>query len=102
MALSRSTCSSLNGIPEVDEPQRLMKRTNVPNELSYPTACASREILAQVAETRDPWTQAVDDHDGEKAHNGDKDIHIENEELELNRWQNQTTEYTTQASFTHP
>lgn len=45
----RLTCSNPNIINEVDEPKRLMRRTDASNQSSYHTARAEKEIIAQGA-----------------------------------------------------
>lgn len=56
-----------------------MRCTDVSNKLSYHTAHASREILAQEAETMDVCIQALEDRDGKDAYNVNENIDINDE-----------------------
>lgn len=49
VAFHSSTLSNTNLILKLDEAERLLSRTDAPNESYYHTACASRDILAQQA-----------------------------------------------------
>lgn len=60
MSFNGSTSSSPNLILELDAYGRLMRRTDAPNESSNHTARASRDILAQEANTMDAWTQVLE------------------------------------------
>lgn len=65
-AFNCSTRCSPNIIPELDEPERVMRHTNVPSESSYHTERALKEILTQEAKIMGAWTQALKDFDGEE------------------------------------
>lgn len=101
MSFNRSIRSNPNINPEVDEPESLMRRADVPMESLYQMASASREILTQEAKIMDPWTKALEDHDGKDANNVDEDIEIKDEELELLHELVQTKEDPIQEFFTH-
>lgn len=92
-----SICSNPNIIPEVDEPVRLMRCTNVRVAPSYHVARASREIIVQEVEIMDEWTQALKDPDAEYADNVDGGVETEEKESELDRERSQTTNYRTQG-----
>lgn len=95
MSCNRSTRSNPSAIPEGDEPEHLMKRTDAPNELSHRTARASRKIIEQQADIIDAWAQALKDGDHHDVGNVDDNIMIADEELEIDCKRADTTKYQT-------
>lgn len=83
MPFNCSTRSNANTIPELDEPECLMRQSEPPNALPYYKARASREIITQEADIMDAWMQSLEGVDGEDAENVDEDMQTEDEELKL-------------------
>lgn len=100
MSFFSSTRSNPNVIPEVDNPKRQKRRTDVAYESSYHTAYASKEILPQETEIMDVWTQGSKDCDSKDAENGDEDIKIEDNKSDLDRKRAQKMEYQKQDFVT--
>lgn len=73
---------------------------DVPNESSFHTARASREVLAREVKIMDAWTQALEYSEGEDAEKKDEDFWIEEGELELDLERAQVMEDTTQELVT--
>lgn len=69
MSFPCSTRSSPNIIPQLDDPDRLMRRTDVHNESLYHAAYASKYILLQEAEIMDAWAQDLEDCNGHYVEN---------------------------------
>lgn len=61
-----------NSIPDVDDLERLLRRTDAPYELSYHTERASRNILEQKGKIMEAKTQALENTDFKDAHNVDE------------------------------
>lgn len=85
MPFNRSTYSIPNVIPEAHAPERLMRRTNAPNESSNHMARASRDISVQENETTDAWTQTPEVCECNDVVNADEGMEVEYKELELYR-----------------
>lgn len=83
MYLNRFYRSNHNFIPEVDDPDRLITHNNAPNESSYHTTRATREILAQKVYSTGAYMHALKVRDGGGADNVNEDIDIENKVSEL-------------------
>lgn len=56
---------------------------HVPNESSYHTVQASRDVFAQKPKIMDAWMQVLEDRHREDASSIDEGIKIEKKELEL-------------------
>lgn len=68
----------------MNEPERLMRRTGAPNELSHHTARAPRKTKIQEAEILETRAQTLEAHDGEVSENLDKeDIGFNDKEFEI-------------------
>lgn len=92
MSLNRSTCSSPSVIRQMDEPERLMRSTDVQNASSYYFASESNDILAKEGEMMDARTHTVKNCDDGDATNVSEDMKAEDWESELDRKQAETTE----------
>lgn len=79
------TRSYPNIVPELYEPECMMRRKNDSKELSYHTAGASIEMVEQKDEKGDAWMQAWEELHGEYADNVDEEVAIEDEDSELYR-----------------
>lgn len=100
MFLDSSNCANHSFIPEVHEPEHLMRGTNALDESSNHMGRPSRDILAQEAEIMDTWTQVLEDHDHQDVANENWDTEIEEEESEIDRELAETMEYPTQGFVT--
>lgn len=68
----------------MDDPEHLMRSTKMLYELSYYTTLEPRKLLIHKAMTMDAWNRVLKDVTGANANKANKDIGIDEKELETN------------------
>lgn len=100
MPFNRSTCSNPNVIPELEERQRLLRRTDAMKESFYHMARASKDILEQEAGIMDARNASFVGQSRQNAASVNEDRDIEDEESGFDCDRAEPTKYQTQDFVT--
>lgn len=70
-------------MPEMMEPECMMRRTDAPSESSNHMTRKSQDLLAQEVYNMDAWSHSMDDSDSKYDNAVDEDIDNVNKKLEI-------------------